>query len=95
MVQALYGNGANSIWEHSLLDPSSSVSGKRKANPQDKVQYVWFFFPPQFSQVTCDIRKWSVTARNQASVSYLRNFKKNQTNQANTQQKQMSSVSTV
>ncbi|XP_031711400.1 ARF GTPase-activating protein GIT2-like isoform X3 [Anarrhichthys ocellatus] len=37
MVQTLYGNGANSIWEHSLLDPSSSVSGKRKANPQDRV----------------------------------------------------------
>uniref|UniRef100_A0A671XTJ8 G protein-coupled receptor kinase interacting ArfGAP 2b n=1 Tax=Sparus aurata TaxID=8175 RepID=A0A671XTJ8_SPAAU len=36
MVQTLYGNGANSIWEHSLLDPSSSVSGKRKANPQDR-----------------------------------------------------------
>uniref|UniRef100_A0A7N8X114 GIT ArfGAP 2 n=1 Tax=Mastacembelus armatus TaxID=205130 RepID=A0A7N8X114_9TELE len=37
MVQTLYGNGANSIWEHSLLDPSSSVSGKRKAYPQDRV----------------------------------------------------------
>ncbi|XP_035990342.1 ARF GTPase-activating protein GIT2b isoform X2 [Fundulus heteroclitus] len=37
MVQTLYGNGANSIWEHSLLDPSSAVSGKRKANPQDRV----------------------------------------------------------
>ncbi|XP_029940928.1 ARF GTPase-activating protein GIT2b isoform X6 [Salarias fasciatus] len=37
MVQTLYGNGANSIWEHSLLDPSSSGSGKRKANPQDRV----------------------------------------------------------
>ncbi|KAM9793989.1 ARF GTPase-activating protein GIT2-like isoform X2 [Syngnathus typhle] len=37
MVQTLYGNGANSIWEHSLLDPSSSTSGKRKANPQDRV----------------------------------------------------------
>ncbi|XP_055009971.1 ARF GTPase-activating protein GIT2-like isoform X2 [Boleophthalmus pectinirostris] len=37
MVQTLYGNGANSIWEHTLLDPSSSVSGKRKANPQDRV----------------------------------------------------------
>ncbi|XP_074474462.1 ARF GTPase-activating protein GIT2b isoform X9 [Sebastes fasciatus] len=37
MVQTLYGNGANSIWEHSLLDPSSSVSGKRKTNPQDRV----------------------------------------------------------
>uniref|UniRef100_A0A3B4AUM6 Arf-GAP domain-containing protein n=1 Tax=Periophthalmus magnuspinnatus TaxID=409849 RepID=A0A3B4AUM6_9GOBI len=37
MVQTLYGNGANSIWEHTLLDPSASVSGKRKANPQDRV----------------------------------------------------------
>ncbi|XP_072311582.1 ARF GTPase-activating protein GIT2b isoform X2 [Eucyclogobius newberryi] len=37
MVQTLYGNGANSIWEHTLLDPSSSVTGKRKANPQDRV----------------------------------------------------------
>ncbi|XP_010897248.1 ARF GTPase-activating protein GIT2 isoform X6 [Esox lucius] len=37
MVQTLYSNGANSIWEHSLLDPSSVSSGKRKANPQDRV----------------------------------------------------------
>ncbi|XP_053501416.1 ARF GTPase-activating protein GIT2b isoform X4 [Ictalurus furcatus] len=37
MVQTLYNNGANSIWEHSLLDPSSIMSGKRKANPQDRV----------------------------------------------------------
>nr|XP_043882823.1 ARF GTPase-activating protein GIT2a isoform X11 [Solea senegalensis] len=37
MVQTLYSNGANSIWEHSLLDPASVMSGKRKANPQDKV----------------------------------------------------------
>ncbi|XP_063067746.1 ARF GTPase-activating protein GIT2b isoform X2 [Engraulis encrasicolus] len=37
MVQTLYNNGANSIWEHSLLDPSSIMTGKRKANPQDKV----------------------------------------------------------
>ncbi|XP_028834803.1 ARF GTPase-activating protein GIT2b isoform X7 [Denticeps clupeoides] len=37
MVQTLYSNGANSIWEHSLLDPSSVMTGKRKANPQDKV----------------------------------------------------------
>lgn len=40
MVKSLYNNGANSIWEHSLLDPSSIMSGKRKANPQDKVQWV-------------------------------------------------------
>ncbi|XP_027133200.1 ARF GTPase-activating protein GIT2a isoform X9 [Larimichthys crocea] len=37
MVQTLYSNGANSIWEHSLLDPASVTSGKRKANPQDKL----------------------------------------------------------
>ncbi|XP_010875073.1 ARF GTPase-activating protein GIT2a isoform X2 [Esox lucius] len=37
MVQTLYSNGANSIWEHSLLDPASVMSGKRKATPQDKV----------------------------------------------------------
>nr|XP_046243309.1 ARF GTPase-activating protein GIT2a isoform X4 [Scatophagus argus] len=37
MVQTLYSNGANSIWEHSLLDPASVISGKRKANPQDKL----------------------------------------------------------
>ncbi|CAL9708342.1 unnamed protein product [Knipowitschia caucasica] len=37
MVQSLYSNGANSIWEHSLLDPTSVMSGKRKANPQDKL----------------------------------------------------------
>ncbi|XP_032899645.1 ARF GTPase-activating protein GIT2 isoform X3 [Amblyraja radiata] len=36
MVQMLVANGANSIWEHTLLDPTS-VSGKRKASPQDKV----------------------------------------------------------
>ncbi|XP_031712316.1 ARF GTPase-activating protein GIT2a isoform X10 [Anarrhichthys ocellatus] len=37
MVQTLYSNGANSIWEHSLLDPAAVMSGKRKANPQDKL----------------------------------------------------------
>ncbi|XP_034451393.1 ARF GTPase-activating protein GIT2a isoform X14 [Hippoglossus hippoglossus] len=37
MVQTLYSNGSNSIWEHSLLDPASVMSGKRKANPQDKL----------------------------------------------------------
>lgn len=38
MVQTLAGNGANSIWEHSLLDPAQVQSGRRKPNPQDKVQ---------------------------------------------------------
>ncbi|XP_078536167.1 ARF GTPase-activating protein GIT1 isoform X1 [Lissotriton helveticus] len=37
MVHTLAGNGANSIWEHSLLDPAQVQSGRRKANPQDKV----------------------------------------------------------
>nr|XP_021139953.1 ARF GTPase-activating protein GIT2 [Columba livia] len=37
MVETLYNNGANSIWEHSLLDPASVMSGRRKAGPQDKV----------------------------------------------------------
>eukprot|EP00070_Physeter_catodon_P017245 XP_023976248.1 ARF GTPase-activating protein GIT2 isoform X4 [Physeter catodon] len=37
MVETLYNNGANSIWEHCLLDPASLISGRRKANPQDKV----------------------------------------------------------
>ncbi|KAK7882520.1 hypothetical protein WMY93_028694 [Mugilogobius chulae] len=37
MVQTLSCNGANSIWEHSLLDPAQVQSGRRKPNPQDKV----------------------------------------------------------
>ncbi|XP_053562132.1 ARF GTPase-activating protein GIT1 isoform X4 [Bombina bombina] len=37
MVHLLASNGANSIWEHSLLDPAQVQSGRRKANPQDKL----------------------------------------------------------
>jgi len=37
MVQSLYSCGANSIWEYSLLNPSSSKSGKRKPQPGDPV----------------------------------------------------------
>ncbi|XP_053313020.1 ARF GTPase-activating protein GIT1 isoform X3 [Spea bombifrons] len=37
MVHTLASNGANSIWEHSLLDPAQVQSGRRKANPQDKL----------------------------------------------------------
>ncbi|NP_001119925.1 ARF GTPase-activating protein GIT2a [Danio rerio] len=37
MVQTLYNNGANAIWEHTLLDPSSIMSSKRKPNHQDKL----------------------------------------------------------
>ncbi|XP_061417303.1 ARF GTPase-activating protein GIT2-like isoform X11 [Lethenteron reissneri] len=36
-VQALVTSGANSIWEHSLLDPVQIQSGRRKPNPQDKI----------------------------------------------------------
>jgi len=35
MVQSLYSCGANSIWEYSLLNPSSSKAGKRKPQPTD------------------------------------------------------------
>lgn len=37
MVQSLYSCGANSIWEYSLLNPSSSKSGKKKPQAQDPV----------------------------------------------------------
>ncbi|XP_068174043.1 ARF GTPase-activating protein GIT1 isoform X2 [Antennarius striatus] len=36
-VQTLASSGANSIWEHSLLDPGQLQSGRRKPNPQDQV----------------------------------------------------------
>lgn len=35
MVHTLHTNGANSIWEHSLLDPTNAKSGRRKPNPKD------------------------------------------------------------
>ncbi|CAG2227069.1 GIT2 [Mytilus edulis] len=35
MVQHLANHGANSIWEHSLLDPSQSKHGKKKPGPRD------------------------------------------------------------
>ncbi|XP_039272638.2 ARF GTPase-activating protein GIT2-like [Styela clava] len=37
MVQHLVSAGANSIWEHSLLDPAQMRSGKRKPNPNDNI----------------------------------------------------------
>ncbi|KAJ8312911.1 hypothetical protein KUTeg_010284 [Tegillarca granosa] len=36
-VQHLASHGANSIWEHSLLDPSQSKHGKKKPQPHDQV----------------------------------------------------------
>lgn len=40
MVQTLSDNGANSIWEHSLLDPSNSKISRRKPQPKDPLQLV-------------------------------------------------------
>ncbi|KAG1674638.1 ARF GTPase-activating protein GIT1 [Nymphon striatum] len=41
MVHALYNNGANSIWEHSLLDPGQGGKGtRRKPNSRDPVHPV-------------------------------------------------------
>ncbi|XP_034950265.1 ARF GTPase-activating protein GIT1 [Chelonus insularis] len=35
MVHTLHDNGANSIWEHSLLDPSNSKVNRKKPQPKD------------------------------------------------------------
>jgi len=35
MVQSLYSCGANSIWEYSLLNPTSSKAGRKKPQPTD------------------------------------------------------------
>ena len=40
MVRQLVANGANSIWEHSLLDPNQVKTGLRKPNQKDRVQWV-------------------------------------------------------
>lgn len=37
MVHTLNNNGANSIWEHSLLDPSNSKINRRKPQPKDSL----------------------------------------------------------
>nr|CAG4640063.1 EOG090X0784 [Daphnia pulex] len=38
MVHALHSNGANSIWEHSLLDPTNSKSVRKKPQAKDPVK---------------------------------------------------------
>jgi len=43
MVHTLSDNGANSIWEHSLLDPSNSKINRRKPQPKDLLQLVFHF----------------------------------------------------
>lgn len=40
MVHTLNDNGANSIWEHSLLDPSNSKISRRKPQAKDPLQLV-------------------------------------------------------
>ncbi|OXU22117.1 hypothetical protein TSAR_004541 [Trichomalopsis sarcophagae] len=40
MVRTLNDNGANSIWEHSLLDPSNSKFSRRKPQPKDPLHPV-------------------------------------------------------
>lgn len=40
MVHTLNDNGANSIWEHSLLDPSNSKISRRKPQAKDSLQLV-------------------------------------------------------
>lgn len=40
MVHTLSDNGANSIWEHSLLDPSSLKISRRKPQAKDSLQLV-------------------------------------------------------
>jgi len=41
MVHTLSDNGANSIWEHSLLDPNNSKISRRKPQPKDPLQLVF------------------------------------------------------
>lgn len=50
MVQTLSDNGANSIWEHSLLDPSNSKISRRKPQPKDPLQLVIdvFYFVTEY-----------------------------------------------
>lgn len=38
MVHALHSNGANSIWEHSLLDPTNSKSVRKKPQAKDPIK---------------------------------------------------------
>lgn len=37
MVHTLYNNGANSVWEHTLLEAANAKSGRWKPNPKDSV----------------------------------------------------------
>ena len=38
LVSALSNGGANSVWEHTLLDPGLKNAAKRKPQPSDSVQ---------------------------------------------------------
>ncbi|XP_034252632.1 ARF GTPase-activating protein GIT2 [Thrips palmi] len=66
MVRTLNGSGANSIWEHTLLDPANSKGGRRKPQPQDplhttkadfirsKHQSLSFVFRPSKEEISSD-----------------------------------------
>lgn len=66
MVRTLNSSGANSIWEHTLLDPSNSKGGRRKPQPQDplhtlkadfirsKHQALAFVFRPSKDEISSD-----------------------------------------
>ena len=38
MVYILASNGANNIWEHTMLDPAQNKHGRRKPGPRDPLQ---------------------------------------------------------
>ena len=44
MVYLLATNGANNIWEHTMLDPSQNRHGRKKPGPRDPLQYAWLSF---------------------------------------------------
>lgn len=66
MVRTLNSSGANSIWEHTLLDPYNSKGGRRKPQPQDslhttkadfirsKHQNLSFVFRPSKDEISSD-----------------------------------------
>lgn len=66
MVRTLNSSGANSIWEHTLLDPANSKGGRRKPQPQDplhttkadfirsKHQSLSFVFRPSKEEISTD-----------------------------------------
>lgn len=50
MVHTLNDNGANSIWEHSLLDPSSLKISRRKPQAKDPLQLVIYIINLMYAE---------------------------------------------